>query len=67
MVLFNFLNFFAIFLEFSITRQVATDRNDNFYFISFMAFSKLFWLEMMRNGIFLIFLVLFWDFLFRAE
>ena len=26
------LNFFVIFLEFSITRRVGTERNDNFYF-----------------------------------
>ena len=42
MVFFNFLNFFAIFLEFSITRRVGTERNDNFYFFSFSAFSNLF-------------------------
>ena len=46
MVFFNFLNFFAIFLEFSITRRVGTKRNDNFYFFSFSAFSNLFWLGM---------------------
>ena len=44
---FNFLNFFAIFLELKIMRQEGTKRNDNFYFLSFFAFSKLFWLEMM--------------------
>ena len=32
---FNFLNFFAIFLEFSITRQVGMERNYNLYFLSF--------------------------------
>ena len=47
MVFFNFLNFFAVFLEFSITRQVGTERNDNFYFLSFLAFSKQCWFEMM--------------------
>ena len=31
-VFFNFLNFFAILLEFSITRRVGTERNYNFYF-----------------------------------
>ena len=41
---FNFLNFFAIFYEFSITRRVETKRNDNFYFPSFSAFFNLFWL-----------------------
>ena len=35
MVFFNFLNFFAIFLKFSITRHVWTERNYNFYFLSF--------------------------------
>ena len=39
---FNFLNFFAIFLEFLVMRQVGTERNYNFYFLSFFAFSKLF-------------------------
>ena len=38
MVSFNFLNFFAIFLEFSITRRVGMERMDNFYFLSFTAF-----------------------------
>ena len=46
MVFFNFLNFFVIFLEFSITHRVGTKQNDNFYFLSFSAFSKLFWIEM---------------------
>ena len=46
MVFFNFLNFFAIFLEFSISFRVRTKRNDNFYFLSFSAFSDLFWLKM---------------------
>ena len=48
MVFFNFLNFFkffSIFLEFPISRRVGTERNDNFYFLSFLAFSNLFWLE----------------------
>ena len=43
-----FFNYFAIFLELCITRQVGTERNDNFYFHSFLAFSKLFWLQMMQ-------------------
>ena len=46
MEFFIFLNFFAIFLEFSITLWVGTKRNDNFYFLSSLAFSNLFWLEM---------------------
>ena len=32
MIFFNFLNFFAISLEFSITRPAGTERNDNFIF-----------------------------------
>ena len=43
-----FLNFFAIFLEFSIKRRVGTEQNDKFYFLSFSAFSLLFWLEIKR-------------------
>ena len=37
MVFFNFLNFFSIFFEFSITLRVVTKRKDNFYslFLSF--------------------------------
>jgi len=50
-----FLNFFAIFFEISITRRIGTKRNDNFYFLSFSAFSNQFWLEMKHNGIFLFF------------
>ena len=45
MVFFNFLDFFAIFLEFSIAGRVGTKWNDNFYFLSFTVFSDLFWLE----------------------
>ena len=41
----NFLNFFAIFLEFSITGWVGTDQN-HFFFLSFSVFPNLFWLEM---------------------
>ena len=40
-VLFNFLNLFAIFLEFSITHRVGMKWNDNFYFRSFSDFSNL--------------------------
>ena len=57
MVSFNFLNFVAIFLEFSIMRRVRTERKDNFYFPSFTAFSNLFWLEMKPQLYFLIFLI----------
>ena len=45
MVFFNLFNFFAIFLEFSPTRQVGTKRNNNFYFLPLSAFSNLFWFE----------------------
>ena len=45
-VVLNFLNFFTIFLEFSITRRARMKRNDNFYFLSFPSFSNLFSLEM---------------------
>ena len=45
MMFFNFLNFFAFFLEFFITGRLGTDRNDKFYFLSFMTFPNLFWLE----------------------
>ena len=36
MVFLNFLNFFAIFLEFSITRRVGTKQNDKFLFSLFL-------------------------------
>ena len=60
MVFFKFLNFFATFLEFSITRRVGTKFNDNFCFTSFSAISNLFWLQMKPQWYFLI----FWNFLF---
>ena len=41
-----FFNFFALFLEFSITPWVRMERKDNFYFLSFSVFSNLFWLEL---------------------
>ena len=65
MVFLNFLNFFAIFLEFSISRRVRTKRNDNFYLLSFSAFPNLFWLEMNPYGYLLlwrILLLFFWNF-----
>ena len=40
-----FFNFFAIFLEFSIIHQVGTERNYNFYFISFSLSFNWFWIE----------------------
>ena len=62
MVSFNFLNFFAIFLEFSITRRVGMERNDNFYFLSFTAFLQciLVWNEATR--VFFNFFVIFLEF-----
>ena len=48
----NFLNFFAIFYEFSITRRVGTKRNDNFYFPCFSVYSNLLCLVMSHNDIF---------------
>ena len=36
-------------------RQEGTTRNDNFYFLSFFAFSNLFWLEMTPQWCFFIF------------
>ena len=38
MVYFNFLNFLAIFYYISLPRRVGTERNDNFYFLSFLPF-----------------------------
>ena len=70
MVFFNFLNFFAIFLEFSITSRLETDRNDNFLYLSFVAFSNLFWIEMKPQLyfflIFLSFQLFFWNFQLRV-
>ena len=40
MVFFNFFNFYAIFLEFSITGREETPRNDFLPFLSFVAFSQ---------------------------
>ena len=45
-IFFIFLNFFLIFMEFSITHWVGMKRNDNFYFLFFSAFSIIFWIEM---------------------
>ena len=58
---FYFFEFFCFFLEFSITCRVRTKRNVNFYFLSFSAFSNLFWLEMKPWRCFLIFWI-FWYF-----
>ena len=64
-VFFNFLNFFAIFLEFSITVRVRTKRINSFFFLFFSVFSKLLWLEKKPKTnfwIFWIFLLFFWIF-----
>ena len=69
MVYFNFPNFMAIFLEFSISRLVGTERNDNFYFLSFPAISNLFWLErstMVFFNFFNFFTIFFLNFLSRV-
>ena len=65
MVFFNFLNFFAIFLEFFITGRVGVDRNDNFYFHSFSGISQPFldWKEAkIRFFNFLNFFAIFFEF-----
>ena len=40
-VLFNLLNFFAIFLEFSLSRQVGTKRENNFNLLSLSLFQPI--------------------------
>ena len=62
-------SFFAIFFRFYITRRMGTKRNDNFYFLSFSAFSYLFWLVLKPQRYFLIFLIFwlfYWNFLLRV-
>ena len=51
----NFLKCFTIFLKFSITCLVVTHRNDVFYFLSFLAFPIVYWLEKKLWWCFLIF------------
>ena len=61
----NFLKCFAIFLKFSITCRVGTHRNDVFYFLSFLVFPILYWLEKKLWWCFLIFwflLLFFFEF-----
>ena len=60
MAFFNLLNFFGIF--FYLSGRNETKRNDNFYFLSFPAFSNLFWLIMNPHWHFLIFLLFFGNF-----
>ena len=57
MVFSKFFNFFAIFLEPSITGRVETQRNDFFYLLSFAGFPNLFWLVKKLRWCFLIFLI----------
>ena len=63
----NFLNFFAVFLEFSITGRIGTHRNDFFLFL-FSLFHHLFqpilaWKEaMVVIYNFLNFFAIFWEF-----
>ena len=59
MVFSKFLNFFAIFLEFSIMVHVGTQLNDFSYFHSFSTFLNLFWLERKLWWYFLIFRIFF--------
>ena len=51
----NFLNIFAIFFELCITDGIGTERNNNFYFLSFSFFSNLFWLQKKQQRYFIIF------------
>ena len=62
MVYFNFFNFVAIFLEFSISRRLGAERTDNFYFLPFLSSFNLWWLEIEPLWYFLIFLVTFLEF-----
>ena len=53
-VFFNFLNFFAIFLEFSISRRVGTEQNETTIFILSLSlrFPPYFVLKRTHNGVF---------------
>ena len=65
---FNFLNFYVIFLEFSITHRVGTKRNDNFLFSLFSILFQpiLAWNEFIMIFFnFLNFFLFFWYFLLR--
>ena len=69
MVFSKFFNFFAIFLEPSITGRAETERNDFFYLLSFAGFPNLFWLVKKLRWcflIFLIFLLFLWNVQFRV-
>ena len=59
MVLFNFLNFFALLFEIFYSRSSSKGRNEKFFFLSFSTCADLFSLEMKPEWCFLI----FWIFL----
>ena len=65
----NFLNFFGICLEFSVTHWVGTKRNDNLYFLSFSAFFNQFSLEKKRNEFFCLnfFAIVLWIFYYASS
>ena len=55
------------FLEFFNTCRVGTERNDNFYFLYFSAFSNLFWLEMKPQWYFFDFFCCFYGIFYYAS
>ena len=55
MVFSKFLNFYAIFLELSITGLVEAQQDDFFHLLSFAGFPNLFWLVKKLRWCFLIF------------
>ena len=57
MIFSKFLNFFAIFLELSITGRVEAQQDDFVYLLSFAGFPNLFWLVKKLRWCFLIFLI----------
>ena len=69
MVFFNLLNFFAIFLKFSLARQFGPKRNDNFYFLFLSLFQPILaWNDAtMVFFDFFEFSSLFWNFLLRVR
>ena len=60
-VFFNFLNFFAIFLEFSFTRRIRRKWNDIFYLLFFSAFPTYIGFKWSHEGVFKFF-EFFWYF-----
>ena len=55
----NFLNFFAIFLEFPIPSRFGMDKNENFFFLTIWASPVPFWLEKKPYWCFFIFFCYF--------